>query len=89
MHPALHVPVMAKYRVFIDKDRCIDCGIETGHCPTHARELARLLANNRVTRGLNAVTAIIPEALYSRVKQAAAKCPMHAITVEKLDDAPP
>jgi len=80
---------MAKYRVFIDKDRCIDCGIETGHCPTHARELARLLANNRVTRGPNAVTAIIPEALYSRVKQAAAKCPMHAITVEKLDDAPP
>lgn len=80
---------MAKYRVFINKDRCIDCGIDTGRCPTHARVLARILANNRVTRAPDVFMAIIPEELYHRVKQAADKCPMHAITVEKLDDATP
>ena len=78
---------MAKYRVFINRDRCIDCGIETGRCPTHARELARILANNRVTLAADVFTAIIPEELYHSVKHASEKCPMNAIIVEKIDEA--
>jgi ferredoxin len=75
---------MVKYRVFINKDLCIDCGIETGRCPTHARTLARILANNRVNKSKDVFMAVIPEDLYHIVKQVSENCPVKAIIVEKL-----
>jgi len=74
---------MGKYRVFIDRSFCIDCGIATGKCPTHSRMLARIFVNCESPE--NAV-AIIPESLYDRVKQAAAACPVKAIIIEKIEE---
>lgn len=76
---------MVVYRVYINKDLCIGCGIATSRCPTHARVLARILANDRVKRSRNAVEATIPEELYDRVKRAANGCPVNAIIVEKCN----
>jgi ferredoxin len=76
---------MNRYRVFIDKDRCIDCGIDAGRCPTHAHVLAQLLSDKRVERSEETNTSIIPEDLYLRVKRAAEGCPVKAIIIEKID----
>ena len=75
---------MCVYRVYIKQDQCISCGIASSRCPTHARELARLLSNDRVKRSRNTVEAVIPEDLYDRVKRAADGCPVKAIIIEKV-----
>ena len=76
---------MTKYRVFIDKDLCIDCGIDAGRCPTHAHVLTQLLSDKRVERSEDMNTSIIPEDLYPSVKRAAEGCPTKAIIVKKID----
>ena len=75
---------MTKYRVFIDRNLCIDCGIDAGRCPTHARLLSRLLSNERVEKSENMNEVIIPEDLYQSVKDAAEACPVKAIFVKKI-----
>ena len=75
---------MTKYRVYIDRDLCVDCGINTGRCPTHARLLSRLLSDDRVEKSQNTNVAIIPEDLYQSVKDTAEACPVKAIIVEKI-----
>jgi ferredoxin len=76
---------MTKYRVFINRDLCVDCGIDAGRCPTHARLLSRLLSDDRVEKSQNTNVAIIPEDLYQSVKRAAEGCPAKAIIVEKIE----
>jgi len=76
---------MTRYRVFIDKDRCIDCGIDAGRCPTHAHVLAQLLSDKRVERSEDTNTSIILEDLYPSVKRAAEGCPVKAIIIDKID----
>ncbi len=71
---------MAKYRVTIDKKRCIDCGIAVGRCPTHAILLSRLLKKNQEHMG------VFFEPLYNRVKQLAEACPAKAIVIEKIEE---
>ena len=75
---------MGGYRVYINRDLCISCGIASSRCPTHARELARILSNDRVKRSLDTVEVFIPEELYDRVKRAADGCPVNAIIIEKM-----
>lgn len=75
---------MVKYRVRIDRNICINCGIETGRCPTHARVLAKILANERVKTTENKIEATFPEDLYNSVKEAAECCPVKAIIIEKI-----
>jgi len=75
---------MGKYRVFIDRDRCIDCGMDAGRCPTHAHVLAQLLSDKRVEKLENPNIAIIPEDLYSKVKLAIEGCPVGAIIIEQI-----
>ncbi|MFX0203036.1 MAG: ferredoxin [Candidatus Hodarchaeota archaeon] len=71
----------AKYRVIVNRDQCIDCGIATGQCPTHAKMLARLLNTNQV--GLSG--GVFSEDVYDRVKQLVDACPVNAIKIEKMD----
>ncbi|MFQ6075591.1 MAG: ferredoxin [Candidatus Bathyarchaeia archaeon] len=78
--------MMAKYRVTINRDLCIDCGIATGRCPTHARELARVLAKNLDKTSEDVSGVIFPEELYNRVKQAVECCPVKAIIIEKIEE---
>ena len=73
---------MVKYRLSINRDLCIDCGIAIGKCPHHARVLARILANDECE---NELGIIFSENLYDQVKQAAEGCPVKAIIIEKIE----
>ena len=72
---------MTKYRLIINRTRCIDCGVSTGHCPTHAKTLSQLLNQNR--RG-NCI-GVFSEDKYDRVKQLAKACPVKAMIIEKIE----
>ena len=72
---------MVLYRIPIDSDQCISCGIAASRCPTNARVLARVLANDRVQTSCNAVEAVFPEELYAAVHRAARGCPVNAIII--------
>ncbi len=77
---------MVKYRVFINKELCIDCGSQTGRCPTHAIVLAGILADDRVKKLRNSSIVVIPEDLYHSVKRASEACPLNAIIVERIEE---
>jgi ferredoxin len=72
---------MTKYKVIINRDRCVDCGICTGRCPTHAKTLSQLLSQNR--EGVS--VGVFSEDIYDRVKQLAEACPVKAIIIEKIE----
>ena len=72
---------MMKYRVIINRDRCIDCGISTGQCPTHAKTLSQLLSANRKDMSVG----VFSEDIYERVKKLAEACPVKAIIIEKME----
>jgi len=72
---------MTKYRLIINRTRCIDCGVSTGQCPTHAKTLSQLLSQNR--GGVSA--GVFSENIYNRVKQLAEACPVKAIIIEKIE----
>ena len=73
---------MAKYRVTINRDLCIDCGIATGHCPTHAKELSRLLQKEQESQSMG----VFLEPLYNRIKQLVDACPVKALIIEKIEE---
>jgi ferredoxin len=75
---------MVKYRVFINRDLCIDCGAQTGRCPTHAIMLAKILADDRLKKSRNGSEVTIPEDLYQSVKKSSEACPLKAIIIEKM-----
>ncbi len=70
---------MTKYRLIINRTRCIDCGVSTGQCPTHAKTLSQLLNQNR-----RCAPGVFSEDKYDRVKQLARACPVRAIVIEKV-----
>lgn len=72
---------MTKYRLIINRTRCIDCGVSTGHCPTHAKTLSQLLNQNRN----DPCIGVFSEDKYDRVKQLAKACPVKAIIIEKIE----
>jgi ferredoxin len=72
---------MTKYRVIIKRDRCVDCAISTGQCPTHAKTLSQLLSQNQE----GASVGVFSEDIYDRVKQLAEGCPVKAIIIEKIE----
>lgn len=77
---------MAKYRLIIDRERCTDCGISTGRCPTHARLLARILTkNNEKKSGKRTLMGIFPVEDYNQVEKLAEACPEKALIIEKIE----
>lgn len=76
---------MVKYRVVINRDRCVDCGISVGRCPTHARLLARVLGRNRKkTSDERPSMGVFSEDLYDYVKKLVEACPEKALIIEKI-----
>jgi ferredoxin len=71
---------MTKYRLIIDKKRCVECGVSTGQCPTHAKTLSQLLNQNRK----GTCIAVFSKDKYDRVKQLTKACPVKAIIIEKI-----
>ena len=76
---------MVKYRLTINRELCIDCGLATGRCPPHARILALIFAKSLEKTYENEVGIIFPEKLLPRVKKAAEGCPVNAIDIEKIE----
>jgi ferredoxin len=72
---------MTKYRLIINRTRCIDCGVSTGQCPTHAKTLSLLLNQNRKGTRIG----VFSEDKYDDVKQLAKACPVKAIIIEKIE----
>ncbi len=81
---------MAKYRIEIDRDTCIGCGVAPAICP----EIYMLDPNdgkNRITDKylikLDEHKAIgeIPEELYECAKAGADSCPVSAIRIIKIE----
>lgn len=79
---------MAKYRVIIDRDMCIACGISPSTC-SQVFVLGKDNGKNRVLDKYAENTTdstsagIVPEDLFECVKMAADSCPVQAITIEK------
>jgi ferredoxin len=77
---------MVKYRVVINRDRCVDCGISVGRCPAHARLLARVLGQNcKQTSGERPSMGVFSEDLYYYVKKLVEACPEKALIIEKIE----
>jgi ferredoxin len=72
---------MTKYRLIVNRTRCIDCGVSTGQCPTHAKTLSKLLYQNRK----GTCIGVFSEDKYDRVKQLAEACPVKAIIIKKIE----
>jgi ferredoxin len=77
---------MVEYRMVVDRDRCTDCGLSTGRCPTHARLLARILKENNEEMSLErTVVGVFSEEDYDQVKKLAEACPEKALIIEKKE----
>jgi len=77
---------MVKYRVVIDKNRCVDCGISTGRCPVHARLLAQVLeTNDQKICGERQIMGVFVENIYNYVEQLVESCPEKALIIERIE----
>ena len=78
---------MKKYRVVIDPERCIDCGISVGRCPTHAKLLVKVLKPDfsKLKHGLKSM-GTFDETLYSYIEKLVNSCPEQALFIKKIDD---
>ncbi len=77
---------MVKYRLTINREVCIDCGLTTGRCPPHARVIALVFAQSPNHTYENDVGIIFPETLLPQVTKAAEGCPVNAMIIEPIED---
>jgi Fe-S-cluster-containing dehydrogenase component len=77
---------VTKYRVVIDSERCVDCGISVGRCPTHAKLLAQVLKPDsiKLKQGLKSM-GVFDEKIYSYVITLVNSCPEHALIIKKVE----
>jgi Fe-S-cluster-containing dehydrogenase component len=76
---------MARYRVIINKDRCIDCGISIGRCPIHAQLLARELKQNSNKSSKEcSIMGVFSDNL-DYVKNLVERCPEKALVIQKIE----
>ncbi|MEM2024972.1 MAG: ferredoxin [Desulfurococcaceae archaeon] len=80
--------LLAKFKVIVDRVKCIGCGVAPSICPEifllDSRDLKNRVINKYSTKTDESISiGIIPEELYECAKSAAGACPVGAITVEK------
>ncbi|MEM4487669.1 MAG: ferredoxin [Desulfurococcaceae archaeon] len=79
---------MAKFKVIVDRVKCIGCGVAPSVCPEifllDSGDLKNRVVDKYSTqKDENISIGIIPEELYECAKTAAGACPVGAITIEK------
>lgn len=79
---------MKKYKVTIDRNKCISCGSAPALCPEiyyldPSDWKNRVKSKYEVSFDGNTSVGIVPEELYQCAKTGAEACPVQAITVEE------
>jgi len=81
---------LVKYRVTVDRVKCIACGVAPALCPD-VFELGsdngktRVVDRYSVSTDLSVSVGEVPEELYDCVRSAAEACPVGAIAVERVE----
>ena len=81
---------MVKYRVVVDRVKCIGCGAAPSACP-EVFELGSDTGKNRIVDKYSVKTdenisiGEIPEELHDCAERGASVCPVSAIRVERID----
>jgi len=82
---------MAKYRVVVDRSKCVACGAASAACP-EVFELGNDNGKNRVIAKYSVEltpelsVGEIPEELYECARVGAEACPVDAIKIEKIEE---
>ena len=77
---------ITNYRVVIDLERCIDCGISVGRCPGYAKVLVRILKPDvEKTNNKWPSMGVFDETTYEYVKKLVGLCPEEALIIEKIE----
>lgn len=82
---------MVKYKVVVDRQSCIACGVAPSLCP-EVFVLGQDTGRNMITPKYSTETSeelsvgVVPGELYECVKQAADACPVGAIKIEEMKD---
>jgi len=76
---------MAKYRIIVNRDRCIDCGISIGRCPLHAQLLACELKRspNHFSEECPIMGVFSDNLEY--IKSLVERCPEKALIIEEIE----
>jgi len=79
---------VAKYKVTIDRSKCVSCGAAPAMCPDVyvLEDKNRVVDKYSVELTPDRSVGIIPEELYECAKAGADVCPVSAITIEKIED---
>ncbi len=80
-----------KYRVRVDREKCIACGVAPSLCPDvffqeGAEFKNRVKAEFEIEGDDRVSIGVVPEELYECVKSAADSCPVEAISVEPVEE---
>lgn len=82
---------VAKYRVIVDRSKCVACGAAPAACP----EVFELGSDNGKNRVIDKYSVeltpelsvgVIPEELYDCARAGAEACPVDAIRIEKIEE---
>jgi ferredoxin len=80
---------MAQYRVKVDKDTCIACGVCYSTCSEvfepDEEGKSQVVSKYRVSASQNASEGIIDDSVADCAQSARDTCPVQAITVEKKE----
>jgi len=79
---------VAKYKVTIDRSKCVSCRAAPATCPDVyvLEDKNRVVDKYSVELTPDRSVGIIPEELYECAKAGADVCPVSAITIEKIED---
>lgn len=81
---------MAKYKVIVDREACVSCGVAQALCPdvfvlAEDNNKNKVVDKYEVEGDEKISVGIIPEELYECAKSAADSCPPQAIRIEKIE----
>ena len=76
---------MSKYKVIVDRDTCIGCGLAPATCSEVFVMVGGKNAVAEKYRKEDLGVGVIPEEVYECAKNAAESCPVDAIKIEKIE----
>jgi ferredoxin len=76
---------MAKYRVIVDRNKCVDCGISIGRCPRHAQLLAQVLEPNSKQKPEEYPSMGVFSENINYIKELVKRCPEKALVIKKIE----